>query len=473
MFKKMLCFAALAGTVAMFATNVEAGGTALTTERVGVGFSFPTSATMAPGDSERMFVTEKASGRVRILNLSTGVINPVPFLDIGSPAGCGDMVGFGTTSTDERGLLGLAFHPEYQTNGFFYVFFFTTANQMRIARFTVSAGDPDVAVCGSQQNIVTVSEPFGNHNGGTIHFGPDGMLYASLGDGGSGGDPGDRAQNPNIVLGKMLRLDVDGGTPYAIPPDNPFAAGGGLGEIWHLGLRNPWAWSFDRETGDMYIGDVGQNTREEIDFAPAGVGGINYGWKCKEGIACFSASAFCTCATGTLVDPIYDFAQSTGMGRSITGGRVYRGCAISDLDGTYFFSDWITSRIWSFRYDGAALTDFTERTFELAPGGGLSISGVVNFTEDTDGEIYIIDHVGGEIFKIIRADGETDCVSTSPGDCDDDGDVDLVDFGTFQLCFNGPGVAIGAECGCADFDGDNDVDLTDFGQLQLAFTGPM
>jgi hypothetical protein len=234
-----------------------------------------------------------------------------------------------------------------------------------------------------------------------MQFGPkDGYLYIGTGDGGSEGDPGNRSQDPGLLLGKMLRIDVDDGNPYTNPPTNPFyGPGDPLDEIWALGLRNPWRWSFDRLTGDMYIGDVGQDQREEIDFqSAASTGGENYGWRCMEGFRCTGLTG-CTCNDPGLTLPIYEYTHSVGC--AVMGGYVYRGNAVPDLQGTYFFADYCSNKIWSFRYDGTTVTDFMDRTAELAPGGGLSISSIVSFGEDAWGEMYICDSSGGELFKIV------------------------------------------------------------------------
>lgn len=240
-----------------------------------------------------------------------------------------------------------------------------------------------------------------------LAFGPnDGYLYIGMGDGGSGGDPQNRAQNDGELLGKMLRIDVDGGLPYGIPPDNPFVEPGlPLDEIWAKGLRNPWRYSFDRLTGDLYIGDVGQNLYEEIDFQPASsTGGENYGWRLMEGNHCYNPPS--NCDPGGLIYPIYEYTHGGSPFRcSITGGYVYRGNAIPDLQGTYFFGDYCSGQIWSFRYDGSSVTEFTERTSQLAPGGGMSIDEISSFGEDAEGNIYIVD-LGGEVFKVISCRGD-------------------------------------------------------------------
>jgi len=356
--------------------------------RVASGFDQPTWAGSPPGDSTRLFVLEQTSAQIRIVLLGSGQVLPVPFLDLDSLV---------TDAGGERGLLGLAFHRDYAGNGTFFVNYNDNSGATVIARYRVSA-DPNRADPASAQVVLTVAQPFANHNGGNLAFGPDGYLYIGLGDGGSANDPGNRAQNPGVLLGKMLRIDVDQGPPYGIPPDNPFVGPDDpLDEIWALGLRNPWRYSFDRLTGDLYIADVGQNSREEVDVQPAGAAAANYGWRCMEGSQCTGLSG-CVCNAPQLSLPVHDYSHALGC--SITGGFVYRGCAIPELQGTYFFADFCSARIWSFRLVGGVVSDFRERTAELAPGGGLSIDAISSFGEDGAGELYIVDR-GGEIFKLV------------------------------------------------------------------------
>ncbi len=396
--------------------------TPLTTVRVASGLTRPVFVTHAPGDVDRLFIVEQA-GVIRILDLTTNTLLGASFLNIDA------LVGGGNSGNDERGLLGLAFHPDYDTNGFFYLNYTNNASDTVIARYSVSA-NPDIADSGSAQIVMTIDQPFTNHNGGWIAFSPnDGFLYIGTGDGGSGCDPGQRAQDiTNQLLGKMLRIDVDvPGAGYNIPADNPFVGVTGDDEIWAYGLRNPWRCSFDRETADIYIGDVGQGAWEEVDFlSVSSTGGENFGWDCMEGNHCSSESGCgagaCTCAGAGLERVIHEYDHPTGF--SITGGYVYRGCAIGDLQGTYFFADFVTERIWSFTYNGVATTNFQERTAELAPGGGLTIDTISSFGEDALGEIYIIDRAAtgtGELFKIIpdTAGPVIDCNTNSLEDaCD-------------------------------------------------------
>jgi len=436
--------------------------TPLTTIRVASGLQRPLFVTHAPGDFERLFVVEQA-GRIRIIK--DGVLLPTPFLDITA------MV---RDTGNEQGLLGMAFDPNYPTNGLFYVSFTNNGGNSAIRRYRVSA-NPDVADPNSGDTLLRVNQPFSNHNGGWIGFGPDGFLYVALGDGGSACDPGQRAQDLNALLGKMLRIDVHGDDfpndvlrDYAIPPDNPFVGLSGADEVWAYGLRNPWRPSFDRLTGDLWIADVGQNAIEEIDFQPASsAGGENYGWDCKEGTQCASVSGCgsgaCDCADPNLVDPIYEYTHSDDC--SITGGYVYRGCAIPDLVGQYFFADFCSARIWTMTYDGLNVT-VQERTAELTPGGGLPIDSITSFGEDAFGELYICDR-GGEIFKIVP-DVPGGIVGT---DCDGNGRDDACDILAGASDLNGDGVLDVCQC-LGDLDGDRDVDLDDLTSLLRAFAGP-
>ena len=438
-----------------------AGPTPLTTVRVASGFSQPTYVTHAPGDFERLFVLEQA-GRIRIIK--NGALLATPFLDIDPIVG---------SSGNEQGLLGLAFHPDYQNNGLFYVNYTNNGGHTIIRRYSVSA-DPDIADDTSDIRITRIDQPFPNHNGGWIDFGPDGYLYVALGDGGSACDPGQRAQDiTDQLLGKLLRIDVDGddfpaddGENYAIPPDNPFVGITGDDEIWAYGLRNPWRCSFDRLTGDLWIGDVGQGQREEIDFEAAGSpGGGNYGWDCKEGTACSTVSGCspsgCACADGSLIDPIHEYTHGGGN-CSLSGGYVYRGCAIPDLEGHYFFGDFCTAIIWSLTYDGVSVS-VTNRTTELDPPD-FAINQITSFGEDAFGEVYIVDR-GGEIFKIVP-DVAGGIVGT---DCNNNGVDDACDLlsgaGTDD---NGNGVLDQCECP-GDLDGDGDTDLTDVALMLAAF----
>jgi len=404
---------------------------AITTQRIiGAGLSRPLYVTYAPGDPTRLFVVEQRSGttgRIRVYDMITKTLLATPFLSI-SPVSTGS----------EQGLLGLAFHPDYQNNGYLFVNYTDSGGTSRVVRYTRSTGNPNLADPNSAYAILSLAQPFSNHNGGWIEFGPDGYLYLGFGDGGSANDPGNRAQNINLLLGKMLRIDIDGDDfptdatrNYRIPPTNPFAGPiAGSDEIWAYGLRNPWRNSFDRETGDLWIGDVGQGAIEEVNFQPASsTGGENYGWRCMEGLNCTGLTG-CTCNAPTLTMPIHTYSHSGGN-CSITGGYVYRGNEICDLKGTYFFADYCSNQIWSFRLVGGAVTEFQNRTAQLAPGGGLAINTIVSFGEDFWGELYIVD-LGGEVFKIRPVSGPF------KGDLNNDGVINFDDVDAFVLALTNP-----------------------------------
>jgi glucose/arabinose dehydrogenase len=286
--------------------------------------------------------------------------------------------------------LSLAFHPGYASNGYCYVYYTNPAGDIRIVRYTVSA-NPNVADSTSGDTILKVfHETYDNHNGGLVLFGPDGKLYAGLGDGGFGGDPSGNGQNLDTLLAKILRLDVDGGSPYAVPADNPFVGQvGERGEIWLYGLRNPWRFSFDRSTGDLYIGDVGQNLFEEVDVLAAGSpAGVNYGWNVMEGKHCYGASS---CNMNGLTFPLIEYGHADGC--AVTGGYVYRGTKIAALSGVYLYGDYCSGWVRSFRYAGGAATENRDWPL-LAVSGGLS-----SFGEDARGELYITS-LSGSLYRI-------------------------------------------------------------------------
>ena len=376
--------------------------------QVVAGLSSPLFITQAPGDTSRFFIMEQR-GRIKVL--LDGVILDSAFLNVDPISSC----------CNERGLLGLAFHPNYQSNGFFYVNYTNLSGNTVIERYTVS-GDPDIANPASGLVIKTFTQPEANHNGGCLNFGPDGMLYVASGDGGGSNDNHGtigNGQNLNTLLGKFLRLDVDTTSPY-VPADNPFVGVASTrGEIWSYGWRNPWRFSFDKLTGDMYVGDVGQDAREEIDFEPdSAVGGRNYGWRCMEGTSCTGLSG-CTCNGPTLRLPINEYPHVENC-HSITGGYVYRGCAIPELYGQYFFAEYCSGEIWSFRYDGATKTDSTEWTTVLDPPAGFEINNIPSFGQDHLGELYICEYGGGAIgagaiYKIVP-DSFVDCDSNLVSD---------------------------------------------------------
>ena len=355
---------------------------ALGLQEVASGLDFPLFLTAPPTDQTRLFIVEK-TGRIRIVR--NGALLANPFLDLSARVSSGS----------EQGLLGLAFHPGYASNGLFVVNYTNPSGDTRVSAFRVSA-NPDLADAGSEQVILAVAQPFSNHNGGMVGFGPDGKLYVGLGDGGSGGDPQGNGQNRNTLLGKLLRLDLSGTGQVSIPPDNPFAGQAGIrGEIWSFGLRNPWRFSFDRATGDLYIADVGQNAREEINLGTeaAGLGrGVNYGWNLMEGDACFSPPAGCNRAGLTL--PVLDYDHSEGC--SVTGGYVYRGSAIPELRGHYLYADFCGGWVRSFRASGGAAVDRQDRTTLSPPGGGQ----IPSFGEDSRGELYLM-VASGRVFRIV------------------------------------------------------------------------
>jgi uncharacterized repeat protein (TIGR01451 family) len=365
-------------------SEAQAGVDITVEQIVASGFTHPVQVTHAGDGSGRLFVVEQP-GTIRIVK--QGSVLSTPFLDVS-----GLLVDGG-----ERGLLGLAFHPEYEVNGYFYVDYTRAEDGATvIARYSASAADPDVADPASAVVILTIPQPYANHNGGQVMFGPnDGYLYIGMGDGGSGGDPLDNGQDIHTLLGALLRLDVDGGLPYAIPPDNPYVGVDGLDEIWDIGLRNPWRFSFDRATGDLYIGDVGQNLWEEIDYEAAGApGGTNFGWVCKEGTHDYRFEG--ACLTADLTDPIAEYSHTEG--RSVSGGFVYRGADYPALVGRYFYADYGLGKIWSLYKTGSNPDSWS--TPELELDTGLNISA---FGEDENGELYVVDYSGGTIRRLADA----------------------------------------------------------------------
>jgi glucose/arabinose dehydrogenase len=348
----------------------------LSLSRVGSGFTKPVYLAHAGDGSGRLFVVEQAG---RILIVRDGVVNPAPFLDITSIVGSDAL---------EQGLLSLAFHPGYTGNGLFYVNYTDRQGNTVIARYSVT-DNPDEADPGSQKVLLTIEQPYANHNGGQIAFGPDGYLYIGMGDGGAANDPQNRAQSLGTLLGKILRIDVDNGDPYGVPQNNPFV---GLDdvrpEIWSYGWRNPWRFSFDRATHDLYVADVGQNQFEEIHIERAGSAGQNYGWRLMEGSHCFNPSECDPVASG-LELPVTEYDHSFGC--SVTGGYLYRGSRFTALDGVYFYGDWCSGIVWGLRYEGDGQWS-NEQLLET----GLQIS---SFGQDEAGNVYLIDH-NGEIYLV-------------------------------------------------------------------------
>lgn len=367
----------------------------LAVELVTDGLSEPIGIFSAPRDPSRLFVIEK-SGSIRVIK--NGVLLNTPFLDLTAKV----------TSTSEQGLLGLAFHTRYAQNGYFYVNYTRASDgALTIERYQVSI-DLDVADPASVFPILTIPKPFDHHAGGMIAFSPiDRYLYISTGDGGSPADSLGNSQNLASLLGKLLRIDVDSTDPglnYHIPTSNPFyGSTTALNEIFAYGLRNPWRFSIDRATGDIYIADVGEAAVEEIDYIPGGaIGGYNFGWNCMEGRACqaYGVPSACFCGDLALTMPIYVYDHFQGC--AVIGGYVYRGSAIPDFNGYYIFADICKTKHWIFQYDGTLLTNFQDRSLELlSPGFAHTIA---SFGEDANGELYYA-YMSGHIGKIVPADG--------------------------------------------------------------------
>jgi len=344
------------------------------------GFDRPVNIKHAGDD--RLFVMEQ-DGIIKILN-SNGTTESTNFLDIDSRVG---------SIGNEQGLLGLAFHPNYATNGYFFVYYTNNSGDTVVSRFSRIGISPEIADPNSELVILTFSQPFSNHNGGELQFGPDGYLYISSGDGGSGGDPQNNSQNLTNLLGKLLRIDVNNSTvsnPYAIPADNPFVGNASArDEIWAYGLRNAWKFSFDSTNNDLWIADVGQNAREEINQVSHTAAGLNYGWRCYEGNNGFNLSGCPN--SNTLTFPVSEYAH-TGGRCSITGGYVYRGSVYPNLIGKYFFADVCTQEVGYLNFDNGIWNS----TFETFSGG------FVAFGEANNGELYI-STLGGNIFRLTDA----------------------------------------------------------------------
>jgi glucose/arabinose dehydrogenase len=338
--------------------------------------SSPVFLTAPTGDVGRLFIVEQG-GLIRILNSLDGTPRATAFLDV-----AGLIVTGG-----EQGLLGMAFDPNYAGNGRFYIYYTNTAGDIVIARYGVSS-NPDIANAGAQAILKTIAHPTNqNHNGGMLAFGPDGCLYAGIGDGGGRGDPNGNAQNTNSLLGKILRLDPETGS--ACGTDNPFANGtGGAPEVWSFGLRNPWRFSFDRSTGVLYIGDVGQDQREEVDavVGPNAGQGVNFGWNIMEGFACFNPPSGCN--SSGLTPPILDYSHDAGA-CSVTGGYVYRGTLNPAVNGSYFYADYCAGFVRSFQLQGGRPS--SQNTWPLLSPGGQ----ITSFGEDARGELYILTQTGG------------------------------------------------------------------------------
>jgi glucose/arabinose dehydrogenase len=352
--------------------------------RVASGFSNPTQVTSAHDGTDRLFVVEQA-GRVRIVK--DGAVLPTPFLDVSNRVSC----------CGERGLLSIVFPPGAGPKSGFYAYYTNASGDPTISRFVVVPSSPDVADASSEQVLLTVPHPGqANHNGGQLAFGPDGYLYAGVGDGGGAGDTNNNAQNLGSLLGKILRMDVVGQATYAIPPSNPFAGSSSSSprpEIWAYGLRNPWRFSFDRKTGDLFIGDVGQDAWEEVDVQSAGdKGGENYGWHITEGNHCFNPAT--GCSFSGIVPPVAEYSHASGC--SITGGFVYRGLDFARLAGIYFYADYCSGRVWGLRRNATGW----ETQELLKPGFAFT-----SFGESDAGEVYAVDGTSGTLYRLVDADG--------------------------------------------------------------------
>ena len=353
---------------------------ALALREVASGLSEPLLLTAPAGDTRR-FLVERA-GRIRILG-SDGQLRATPFLDLS-----------GLISTNgEGGLLSMAFHPAYAQNGRFYIYYTDKFGNIAIDQVRVSASNPDLAERESLSRIITIPHPqYSNHYGGMLAFGPDGYLYAGTGDGGGSGDPAGNSQNLDSLLGKLLRLNVDLMVPplYAVPPDNPFAGQDGKrGEIWAYGLRNPWRFAFDPAGGALYIADVGQDAREEVDVVSPTLKAANFGWNIMEGTACYNAA---TCNQQALVPPVFEYQHNSGC--AITGGYVYRGAALPELAGRYLYSDYCKGFLKSFLYSGGAVSEATD-------WGIPDIGSVPAFGQDAQGELYLL-AASGKVYQIVR-----------------------------------------------------------------------
>jgi len=353
---------------------------------VGTGLSSPIGVYFAPGDNNTMYIIQQG-GRIKIANATTGVVSGTDFINLTSKV---------TSAGNEQGLLGLAFHPDYANNGYFYVNYTRSGNGATVvARYKRNTANPMTADIASEDIVIQISQPYSNHNGGQIQFGRDGYLYIGMGDGGSGGDPQGNAQNGQSLLGKMLRLDVDD-SGYTIPPDNPFLTDNNRrDEIWAVGVRNPWRFSFDKVSHGMWIADVGQESWEEVNFEPAATGGRNYGWRCYEGNVTYN-TAGCQGANA-YTSPVAVYSSGTGSSHcSITGGFVYRGGSFASLYGKYIYTDYCSGQFWTTAPDGAGgwtttpVTTTPQLTFQLA-----------SFGQDHNGEMYVVSREGNKIYRLV------------------------------------------------------------------------
>ena len=348
------------------------------------GLESPVDLQAAPGDTNRLFIVEK-TGAVRVFQ--GGAVLPRAFLDISTRVSHGS----------EQGLLGLCFHPQFATNRRFYVDYTDASGNTHVVEFLASASLDSATT--TEREILFVTQPASNHNGGQLAFGPDGYLYIALGDGGGGGDTYQNGQNLGSLLAKILRVNVDVGSPYSVPSDNPFfSRQGARGETWDYGLRNPWRFCFDRLNGDLYIADVGQDTYEEVDYEPHHSGGRNYGWNIMEGLHCFPPSRT-TCDKTGLTLPVAEYTHQEGC--SITGGYVYRGAEIPELNGVYFYGDYCTGIVRSFTIAAGQAVNAQDWSSALRTQAGGRMQGLSSFGQDARGELYMT-LLSGEVYKIVR-----------------------------------------------------------------------
>ncbi len=358
--------------LSIFLISILIHSQTVTLQEFSTGFTAPVEITHA--NDTRLFVVQQ-TGQIKIVQ-STGAVNAGNFLDITNKI----------TYGGERGLLGLAFHPQYSSNGYFFVYYNDLSGNITVSRYSVNAGDPNTANPTSEKILLNIPKPFSNHNGGSIHFGADGFLYISTGDGGSGGDPNNNGQNKNALLAKLLRIDVNATGPYNIPAGNPFIGVDGADEVWAYGLRNAWKFSFDHVAGNIMLADVGQNQIEEINRMPVTQPGINYGWRCYEGNSTYNAAG--CAAASTMTFPVATYNHSGGK-CSITGGYVYRGALYPAFTGKYFFADYCSAQI------GMMSPDNTVTWTTAFSGNNFS-----TFGQDAQNELYVASINNGIIYKV-------------------------------------------------------------------------
>jgi glucose/arabinose dehydrogenase len=367
------------------APPAPASGPRIRLQTVVKGLSSPVDI-LSDGSADRMFIVEQP-GRIRLM--TRGRLESQPYLNIAERV----------THQGECGFLGVAFHPQFATNGYFYVNYTAGSTQKKDLHTVIAEyhADPTAKVVNPQAEriILELPDPYNNHNGGQLQFGPDGMLYIGMGDSGSAGDPQNRAQNPQELFGKFWRIDVNQRNPYGIPKDNPFVEDSRFRpEIWAMGMRNPWRFSFDRKTGVLYTGDVGQNAYEEIDIIEKGG---NYGWRIREGLHPFKGDE--TPIMGTLVDPIAEYGRDKGQ--SVTGGVVYRGKKFPVLDGIYFYADYASGRFWGLKYENGKTIANDELRVTINGQPTLNRVQPSAFGVDKEGEVYVCDHSRGSIYMIV------------------------------------------------------------------------